>query len=405
MFDSKLFDFLTDRKVWGVIFATLIVGFILLIAVIGITFIVTRIVTHPEPDSIPVLVETITDWNIFGVTISVGILTILSTVIAVWYTNKKTRELYEETRDEERKQNAMSLIKPSVRYSTFLDIREKLLLDGDDERMLLLSSKKDGFGFYDDESRENEMHCIFSICNEGNNRIEHINITTTTILTTDTEAEKPSDSTNSVKLLRKNERIFLRVHSDEQRQIRLNCIDKKEIVKTEFHCTINYLTIAGQQICYEYKIAITDMPKTDEKGKTTYKRKPEIINDEYLPVDVISIDKRVLASSFRDLQENLTFDGFGYRYRKIGDRQMTGTLDALHRFWKEQGMDTFVSNAATSVNNMNESMKDVASAVNEQREFFENFISGLRNQGNTKQIEEKESVDVINADETETQDQ
>lgn len=309
---------------------------------------------------VPLLVETVTDWNVLIASLAVGVISATATIIAVWYTNKKTRELYEETRAEEKKQNAMSLIAPSLRYATFFNIREKLLLDGNDERMLLLSSKKDGFGFYDDEAREDEVHCIFSICNEGENRIEHINITTSTVLIAANEAEKLSESVNYVKILRKNERVFIRVHSDEQRQVLLEGMGKRETIKTEFNCTINYLTTAGQQICYKYNIAVTDIPKTDDKGLTTYRRKPEIINDEYSPINNVSIDRNALASSFRDLQENLTFDGFGYKYRRIGDEQMKGTLKALKRFFEEQGITEAVKQATDSVSNIDKSMQNMS---------------------------------------------
>jgi hypothetical protein len=400
MFDSKFFDFVADKRVWGAFFVAVLSVVLLLIAVIGIAVVVTRVVTNPEPEETPILVETITDWNMFGVTVSVGILSILSTVIAVWYTNKKTRDLYDETREVELQLSAMAVIKPSLKYAAFWEISEKLILDGNEERMLVLTSKEDGFGFFDDGGRWSDIHCVFSISNECNNRAEHIKISTNTKLTTMTDAEKSSSTENVVKLLREGERILFRVYSDEQQKIRENCIANKEVFKTEFLCTIDYLTTAEQQINYIYNVVITNSTKTDDKGNTTYVRKTEIIKDEYEPMKQATINKNAPASHFRDLQESLTSDGFGYKYRKIGDKQMMGTLDALHRFWKEQGMDTFVANAASSVNSMNESMNDVASAVNGQRKFFEEVLSRAVNQGNPPHLETKELDKMIDSDES-----
>jgi len=352
---------------------------------------------YTEVLATPLLVETVTDWNMFFVALAVGILSTLATIIAVWYTNKKTRDIYEETREEERNQNAMSVIKPSIRNASFTDIREKLILDNNEDRMLLLSSAKEGFEFYDDDERQGDYHFLLLIRNEGENTIRPVTIEVHSALKTTSEKELPDDFKCVVKLLRRNEGVVLRIHNTEQRDKYWECLGRKETIETIFKCTINYLTLADQQICYEYSIKVTDIPKFDKEGNVMkYGRKTEIIKDEYAPTDIVSIDTNESGSPFRDLQENLTLDGFGYRYRKIGDRQMTGTLDALHRFWKEQGMDTFVSNAATSVNNMNESMKDVANAVNEQREFFEKFINSLKNQSNQPQLEMKEADDVVN---------
>jgi len=44
---------------------------------------------YSEPYIAPFLVETVTDWNMLIVTLTVGIFSVLATIIAVWYTNKK----------------------------------------------------------------------------------------------------------------------------------------------------------------------------------------------------------------------------------------------------------------------------------------------------------------------------
>ena len=70
----------------------------------------------------------LTDWNIFGVTLIVGILSTLATIIAVWRTNKKTTERYNKTREDERKQNALVIIKPVLKLTTFWSILDSLIL-------------------------------------------------------------------------------------------------------------------------------------------------------------------------------------------------------------------------------------------------------------------------------------
>jgi len=347
-----------------------------------------------EQAVVPFLVETVTDWNMFFVALIVGLISTTITII-----------LYKKGRDDERKQNSLAVVKPSLKYACFWDISEKLVLDGNEERMLLLALKEDGFEFYDDDERWWETHGFLSICNEGENRISHINIETNTKLITAADAEKTSNSKSIVKLLRKGERILTRIYNAEQQKICSECIDKKETVKTEFCCTINYLTAAEQQIRYVYKVVITNIPKIymDEKTKeekVKYSRKTEVINDEYEPIRKKTINKSEPASPFRDLQDYLTSDAFGYRYRKIGDKQMTGTLDALRRFFKEQGLDTFVTNTANSVNEMTKSMDDVANAVDEQRKFFEEFFARFGNQENPNLIEDKTTAEVIEVNET-----
>jgi len=253
----------------------------------------------------------------------------------------------------------MSVIKPSLKYATFNHLREKLILDGNEERILLLSSNE-GFEFYDDDERQGDYHCFLSIINEGENPIRPVCISVTSTLKTTSDAKMSDNFECIVKQLRRNEGIILRIHNTEQRKKYYECFEKKETIETEFNCTINYLTLAKQQICYEYSIKVSDIPKTDEHGNTRYSRKTEIIKDEYEPVNDISINVNAAGSPFRDLQENLMADGFGYKYRRIGDEQMTGTLKALKRFFEEQGITEAVKQATDSVSNIDKSMQNMS---------------------------------------------
>jgi hypothetical protein len=126
----------------------------------------------------PIVVETITDRNMFWVTIIAGGITAAATFAAVLFTHimtsrqfKKTMEVNEQRyhaelerykADKVRQENekALAIVKPSLKYAAFSQLREKLILDGNEERVLLLSSKE-GFAFYDDEKHSRDLHCIF----------------------------------------------------------------------------------------------------------------------------------------------------------------------------------------------------------------------------------------------------
>lgn len=330
-----------------------------------------------------------TDWAMLWVTLIAGLLAAIATFIAVIYTQRKTSEQYKKTMtvteqrykeelaryeaDKKRyeKDRAFAIIKPSLKYAAFYQIREKLILDDNEERVLLLSSKE-GFDFYDDVTHQPGYHCIFSIRNDSENSIQFVNIEIRSKLKTRSDKEIFDEYKNVVKLLRKNEEILLRIHNTEQRKTFWECLEKNESVETEFECTINYLTFANQQIRYDYSIKIIDNPKKVEEFVSS-DRKTEILKDEHSPIDEISINRDEPASLFRDLQDKLNPDRFGYKHQRIGEAQMNGTLDALHKFWKDKGMDEFVNNVANTADNMGRSMHDVANAVDEQRKFFENL--------------------------------
>lgn len=318
-----------------------------------------------------ITVATSTDW----IMLTVALMGVVATVVTVFLTNRQTRKIYEETRTSESKNQALSLVKPILKNTAIWELREKLILDGNEERMLMLTSKKEGFDFYDNNSRSSEHHFILSVSNDGVERIEHIHFNISVILVTVSQAEIPHSFTNVVKLLRNDERALLRLYSDEQQQKLSSSLENGDAVTTKLIVTVNYITTANEQICYSYDVVITETPKKDEQDKVRVTRKTEIIKDQYERIAVPTLDTTAQASPFRDLQENLTSDGFGYRYRKIGDQQMTGTLDALHRFWKEKGMDDMMSSVVNTVDEMGKSMSDVAQAVNSQKELFETLMS------------------------------
>ena len=174
---------------------------------------------------VPIVVKTITDWNMFWGAVGVGLLSVVATVIAVLYTQWKTSQQYEETikvneqrhneelarykADKERQEyeNALVIIKPSLKYASFSEIRDRLMVDGNEERALLLSSNE-GFEFYDDINQRGNRHCIFSINNESRNRIEYISLDVSSEITTATHhAKEPYEFKSSAKWLGRNDFI------------------------------------------------------------------------------------------------------------------------------------------------------------------------------------------------------
>ena len=125
-----------------------------------------------------------------------------------------------------------------------------------------------------------------------------------TITTATHHAKEPYEFASAVKWLRKDEMILLRIHNNKQREMRLECLERNEIVTTAFDCIITYKLTTGQTIHYEYSIKITETPKVtktkNSEGKEIeerwFERKTEPIKDDYRLVDEISSDMEFSAS-------------------------------------------------------------------------------------------------------------
>ena len=63
------------------------------------------------------------DCWIFAATIFAGILSAIATWVAVVYTNKKTVENYKKDMERQRKENAMVIIKPMIKATSFWGLR------------------------------------------------------------------------------------------------------------------------------------------------------------------------------------------------------------------------------------------------------------------------------------------
>ena len=296
------------------------------------------VIEYAELSVAPFLVETVTDWNMFFVALGVGILATIATIVAVWYTNKKTRELYEETRAEERKQNAMVIIKPMVKVSSFHVMIDNLIRNDIWDRVLLLSGK-DGFTFFDErESARYRWDKILSLKNEVYFKdIKSLWIKTNSTLTDDSGEETPYSADNYVELLRSREEIVFRLYSSEQKAKQESYMEKRKRIVLEFDIEINYLTLAGQQVKYEYKAKIIDIPmtaeikdeKTGEKEKKEYYSFiTEMLKDGYIIKDKPDMPENQKASAFRNLQDDaqLVGDRVAYRNEMSGREQGRGMM-------------------------------------------------------------------------------
>lgn len=274
---------------------------------------------------------TISDWWIVGATIGAGIMAALATWFAVVYTNKKTAENYGRELDRQRKDNAMAIIKPTIKTSSIWGILDRLLFFNEWSRVLMLSNPADGFDFYDIEELNNQVNKFFTIKNESKNQINSIKIDVYSKLTTDSSVVVEDKYTNFVKLLRSNEEIMFRIYTTRQRKKLWDEINKNTNSRMFFKCTINYLTSASQQICYEYEIEIHNISvlgKLENKEEHTCdSSRVDISKDEYNILSEAISNPAGTASVFRNLQDRLEgFDRIKYIQRKVGEAQAEGFM-------------------------------------------------------------------------------
>ena len=281
---------------------------------------------------IAITTEMLTDWWSFGATIFVGILTAIATYGAVWYTNKKTIELYEKDKKYQNKQNNMVIIKPTIKFCSFFGIIEELILFNIRDRVLLISSEKEGFDFFDNSEKRNLLNNrLFSIKNESKNNIHSINIDIKTVLKTNSDATIEDKFSNIVHLLRSNEEVIVRMHNTEQRETIWAELDKNNQSTLNFDCTISYLTGANEQVCYHYIAEIVNIPEKtiiDGKENTSNNAKISILKDEYHILDKTTL-KNKSSSVFRNMQDYVILDRVKYIHNKIGAAQAQGALSQI----------------------------------------------------------------------------
>ena|GEM_PF-1114795 len=245
----------------------------------------------------------VTDWNIVWATLGAGVLSAVATVLAVVWTHRATTKRFESEQEAQRKSDMLVIVEPNVVTCTFTQLLDSLMMRNKWNRVLLLSGK-DGFDFFDNVNKSNKfIYKILNISNNSNVDIISVLISTTSILTDDSESITEYTTENFIKRLRSNEDIVVRLLSEEQGNKIHESSSKRISNKLTFKCTIKYLTLANQQVRYEYHVLIKDYRIIIvEKDEST-------VTD-----DASKIEKE--ATIFRNLQDYTTFDRATYLWSK-----------------------------------------------------------------------------------------
>lgn len=285
-----------------------------------------------DMQTLGMIIKTTTDWWTFGATIFAGILTATITYIAVVYTNNKTVELYEEDKEYQNRRDNMVIIKPTIKSSCFFSIIEELILFNIRDRVLLVSSDADGFDFFDDNTKRDQNHRIFSIKNESKKDIHSVKIDIKTMLKTSSDAKIEDKFTNFVNLLRGNEEIIVRMHNTEQRNKLWEELSKNNQTILSFNCIINYLTFANEQIHYNFEAEIINTPEqgvVDGQKVMLNNAKISILKDEYKVLNEKTLEENISTSVYRNMQDFVTLDRVKYIHQKIGAAQAQGALSQI----------------------------------------------------------------------------
>ncbi len=308
-----------------------------------------------------IIIETAIDWWTFGATIFAGILTAIMTYIAVVYTNKKTVELYERDKEYQNKRDNMVIIKPTIKCNCFFSIIEELILFNIRDRVLLISSDAEGFDFFDDNTKNNQNHRIFSIKNESKKDIHSVKIDIKTILKTSSDAKIEDHFSNIVNLLRGNEEIIVRMHNTKQRDKIWEELDKNNQTTLSFDCVINYLTSANEQVRYNFEAEIINIPEKkieEDRGEIIYNNaKISIVKDEYKVLEKRTLKESMTTSVYRNMQDSVTLDRVKYIHQKIGAAQAQGALSQIGNAFsnsyqvQQKTIDVSDKNEATNVPN------------------------------------------------------
>lgn len=268
-----------------------------------------------------------TDWWSVGATIFSGIITAITTMVAVIYTNYRTKKQlkeqeakYEKERAEQFKQSKYVVIKPTLLLNSFSSLLDKIIIQNDYNRVLLFSGN-DGFEFFDDAKKRASQTCrILLLENNTDNDIKEIILTTkTTLLNLNTEKRHIYETSNSASLIRGKESIVIRL-TDQGQFDEILEMNKKQIPSLlDFLCEIEYSTLANQRIKYEYQIRISNDHRI------------EIIKDGIENVIDINTPITVTPTIFKNLQDCLSnIDRSAYSWEKMGLAQMRGIMAAQH---------------------------------------------------------------------------
>lgn len=273
------------------------------------------------------IIHIATDWWGISATIFSGIITAVATMGAVIYTNNRTnkqlREQEEKHRKEQREQFKIQkyvVIKPTLLLNSFTGILDKIIVQNDYNRVLLLTGD-DGFDFFDDVNKRMYQTCrMLMIENDDVNDVESIIISTKSILLNmNTEQRYIYETHNAISLLRRKESIIVRL-ADQIQYLQILEMNKEKIPSTfDFECKIEYSTMAKQRITYVYQIRISNDIRI------------EIIKDRVDNIKDEDASFNIKPTMFRNLQDYISgVDRSKYCWEKMGEAQMRGIMALLN---------------------------------------------------------------------------
>ena len=269
------------------------------------------------------IIHVATDWWGIGATIFSGIITAAATMGAVIYTNHRTQKQFVEQEEKHRKElkeqfklQKYVIIKPTLLLSTFAGILDKIIIQNDYNRVLLLSGD-DGFDFFDDVNKRGTQTCrMLLIENKGANDIETVKISTKSVLLNmSTEERCTYETDNCISLLRGKESVIVRL-TDQNQYMKILEMNKEKVSSLlDFYCKIEYSTLAHQRITYVYQIKISNDNRI------------EIIEDSIQNVEDEDNLLNTKVTVCRNLQDYISgVDRSNYYWEKMGQAQMRGIM-------------------------------------------------------------------------------
>ena len=274
-----------------------------------------------------------TDWCMFWASLLSGILAAAATLIAVLITNNETRkqlkqqkELHEREIEDQNKLNKLVVIKPTIMLSTFVGLLDKIIIQNNYNRELLLSGE-DGFDFFDNDDKRKKQLCrVLHIDNMSNYDITDIVLKTESCLENrNTNELKKYNTKNVIKLLRSKESLDIRLANQEQYESFLQMNEEKTPSEFTFGSKIEYSTQAGQRVSYRFNVRISN------------DRCIEIEKDEIEKIEDMRQVESNSATVFRNLQDYITIDRAAYIWEKMGQSQARGLLSLVSPWSMQQG--------------------------------------------------------------------
>lgn len=268
-----------------------------------------------------------TDWWLFGATLFSGIIAAIATIIAVVYSNRKTREQMTDQQKKHEKESKFVVITPSLMLTSFVQLLDKIVVSNDYCRALLFSGD-DGFEFYDNpEKNANQRQRILALQNKSSNDIKNIVLSTTTELcNTNTNKKIIYKTNNQTLLLRSNESVLIRLLNEDQ-FLAVCEMNKNGIGSdTSFNCLIEYETMAKQRIKYVYQVKIRD------------DKRIEVIKDGIESITDLeeTTEREIKQTICRNLQDSISsIDRSDYAWRKQGSAQLAAFLPAIQEIQQQ----------------------------------------------------------------------